>query len=95
VADAIDVIGIVVRRPVRVVFEMIVIAGLGQLFRRWYIVRHIAFLAVLRKHHLRFAERHHALLRKTYKRGARDLSKHRHRPDWLLPTAGDPRPFAR
>ena len=34
VADAIDVIGIVVQRPVRVVFEMIVIAGLGQLFRR-------------------------------------------------------------
>src|SRR5260370_1295341 len=39
-ADAINVVGIVIQRPVRVVFEVIVISRLGLLFRRWYVVCH-------------------------------------------------------
>jgi hypothetical protein len=56
VADTIDVIRIIVQWPVGVVFEMIVISGLGQFFRRWYVVGHISSLAVLREHHISFLD---------------------------------------
>jgi hypothetical protein len=35
VADTVNIIGVVIQRPVRVMFEVVVISGLGQLFRRW------------------------------------------------------------
>jgi hypothetical protein len=49
VANPINIIGIVVERSLRVMLEMIVISGLGQFFRRGYIIRHIAApMAVLK-----------------------------------------------
>jgi hypothetical protein len=41
VADTINIIGVVVQRPARIMFEVIVISGLGQLAGRRNVVRHI------------------------------------------------------
>jgi hypothetical protein len=57
VADAIDVIGIIVHRPIRVVFEMIIIPGFRQLFRWWYVVRHIVSRGAARAKYQFFSTR--------------------------------------
>jgi hypothetical protein len=52
-ADAINVICVVVQRPVRVMFEVIIISPLGQAFRRWYFVGHIIVRSGVRDHYIR------------------------------------------
>src|ERR1700682_2250852 len=39
-ADTIDVVGIVVQRPVRIMLEVIIVSGFGSFFRRRCVVRH-------------------------------------------------------
>jgi hypothetical protein len=41
VADTVNIIGIVIQRSVRVMFEVVVISGLGQFAGRWDVIRHI------------------------------------------------------
>src|ERR1700687_4393375 len=55
VADTIDVVGIVIQRPVRVMFEVVVISGLGPLFRGRNIVRHSILSSCAENNHTRFA----------------------------------------
>src|SRR6516225_6251950 len=40
-ADPINIIGVVIQRTVRVMFKVVVISGVRQLFWRWYVIRHI------------------------------------------------------
>jgi len=41
VAHPISIIRVVIERPVRIMFEVVIISGLRQLAGRWYVVRHI------------------------------------------------------
>jgi hypothetical protein len=41
VTDTINIVGIIIQRPVWVMLEVVIISGLGQLAWRWYVVRHI------------------------------------------------------
>jgi hypothetical protein len=53
VADTINIIGIVVQRPVRVMFEMVVNPGSGRFLGGGTSYAISSSLAVLRKHHIR------------------------------------------
>jgi TRAP-type mannitol/chloroaromatic compound transport system permease small subunit len=43
-ADPVNIIRVIIQRPIRVMFEMVIITGLGQLLRRLNIVSHIVVL---------------------------------------------------
>jgi hypothetical protein len=44
VADTINIICVIIQRAARVMFEVVIISGLGQLAGRGYVVRHILVL---------------------------------------------------